>query len=726
MKRTIGTKLILMLLVAVLLMGTASADSGLENFKPVHTYSGQFRDVPETAWYAESVAQAYSFGLIQGRSKTAFEPAGNLTIAECVTLAARLHSTYAGDGMKFRQGKPWYQVYVDYAMENRILLKDQTNFNRKVNRALFAQLLDRALPAEVLPEINDVPDGSIPDVSKDQYPYSYDSIYRLYRAGVLMGNDKLGTFRPDSQIKRSEAAAILLRLACPDQRKSVTLSTEITVYGKDGSTREIPVTKLAEYLDKGWYTEPVTTVYSYDGKTKAVEISKVDAFLAGNPDWAAEPFAGVESSIKKQNKTRTSIPVISVSTNGVEVLSKNNYVNCSVSVSNVPQSQVLKGETGGIRLRGNASSFYGNVSKIRANPVPYRLKFDSKVNLMGLNDGLKAKSWVLLTNLDTEKDVVKNDFAFRVGRMLLEPDGAYASHAQMAHFYLNGVFQGTYLVCEQNQVNKGRVEVNEPEDGYTGTDVGYFVELDGYYEEPSFNMNYENATVTDVNGSTRTFRSNGYSIKSDVFSQAQKDFIAKYIRGVFKIVYQACEKGNYLTFDKNYNVVKSDFTSAKQAVSAVADVRSMADMYILYELMCDYDVGESSFFMCVDFSEDSQFPKLTFTAPWDFNWTCQGSANGSVFAGAFRTSSFISSMGDRSNPWFIVLYKQGWFREIIKTRWAEIGGARGIHQCIADEKAVIELYKSDFNRRSSGSSAGAYANLNWLEKRASYLDARWS
>lgn len=724
MKRSFGTKLILALLIVVLLMGTASADSWMENFKPVRTYSGQFQDVSAQSWYADTVAQAYSFGLIQGMSKTTFEPGGNLTVAECVTLAARLHSIYADDGMKFEASRPWYRVYVDYAMENRILLKEQSDYSRKISRAFFAQILARALPRDMVPAVNDVPDGAIPDVTEDLE--AYDAIYRLYRGGVLLGNDKLGTFLPASKIKRSEAAAILLRMACPEQRLHFSLSTEITVYGKDGSTKVIPVTQLADYQSKGWYTEPVTKVYSYSGSTKVVEVSKVDAFLASHPDWAAEPFTGVEASLKKQNKTQTSIPVISVNTGGVEVLSKNNYVNCSVNVSNVPQSQALKGETGGIRLRGNASSFYGNVSKIRANPVPYRLKFDSKVNLMGLNDGLKAKSWVLLTNLDAEKDVVKNDFAFRVGRMLLEPDGAYASHAQMAHFYLNGVFQGTYLVCEQNQVNKGRVQVNEPEDGYTGTDVGYFVELDGYYEEPSFTMNYENATVTDVNGSTRTFRSNGYSIKSDVFSQAQKDFIAKYIRGVFKIVYQACEKGNYLTFDKNYNVVKSDFTSARQAVSAVADVRSMADMYILYELMCDYDVGESSFFMCVDFSADSQFPKLTFTAPWDFNWTCQGSVNGSVFAGAFRTSSFISSMGDRSNPWFIVLYKQNWFREIIKTRWAEIGGAQGIRQCIADEKAIIELYKSDFNRRGSGASASAYANLSWLEKRASYLDARWS
>ena len=41
------------------------------------------------------------------------------------------------------------------------------------------------------------------------------------------------------------------------------------------------------------------------------------------------------------------------------------------------------------------------------------------------------------------------------------------------------------------------------------------------------------------------------------------DFSAGLRRGVFKIVYQACEKGNYLTFDGNYNVVSSGYTNAK-------------------------------------------------------------------------------------------------------------------------------------------------------------------
>lgn len=44
----------------------------------------------------------------------------------------------------------------------------------------------------------------------------------LYRAGVLAGSDKSGTFLPDANIKRCEVAAILTRMMDESARKDVT------------------------------------------------------------------------------------------------------------------------------------------------------------------------------------------------------------------------------------------------------------------------------------------------------------------------------------------------------------------------------------------------------------------------------------------------------------------------------------------------------------------------
>ena len=56
--------------------------------------------------------------------------------------------------------------------------------NAPLTRQEFASILAKALPSSALPSVNDVPDGSIPDVYK-----SDKGIYQLYRAGVLSGND---------------------------------------------------------------------------------------------------------------------------------------------------------------------------------------------------------------------------------------------------------------------------------------------------------------------------------------------------------------------------------------------------------------------------------------------------------------------------------------------------------------------------------------------------------
>ena len=716
MKKLLTTAALVLLLLA-LLAGMAFADAGFDNFREQQPYDGRFTDVKTGDWFYESVAQAQSYGLIQGMTSTTFAPNGTLTWAEGITLAARLHSMYNTGSDDFGQSTPWYKVYTDYALKNGILTTAPAAYGAGIPRGAFATLLVNGLPAEALEPVNDVPEGSIPDVLPAED--CHDAVYTLYRAGVLTGNDATGVALAGNTLRRSEAAAILIRMAKSDARVRFSLSEQLTVYRPGDKTSQIHAIELAKAEAQGWYRVPVTQMYNPSG-TAVVPTDQVDDYI--KKGWSREPFTPVPDAFKSQ--TSTTIPVISVSTGGKEVLSRETYVSCTVNTYNTAKETTLSGTTGGIRVRGNSSSYYGNVSMIRTHTVPYRIKFDSKVNLMGLNDGAKCKSWVLLTSNEGVIDPVKNDIALRMGRMIVKQDGYYCSDAQLVNFFLNGKYQGVYLLCEQNQVNKNRVNVAEPEDGDTSLNVGYLVEIDNYSEKPCFRMNYEGATVTDVAGTTRTFRGNDYSVKSETFSQAQVDFIAKYIRGVFKIVYQACEKGNFLTFDANYNVVPSGYKNAQECISAVADLRSMANMLILYELMCDYDVGEGSFYMCVDFSEGSKFPKLTFTAPWDWEWTCSASTSG-FFASTFRSSSFISSFGDRSNPWFIVLYKQWWFRDMVKARWAEIGGAQGVAKCIAEENALIDLYGRDMLRKNGYAVDGSRSNLRWIQNRANWLETQW-
>lgn len=198
-------------------------EGSLDNFVEKYEYSeGLFTDISDGYWYGKYVAKAYVLGLVRGNADGSFDPDGNVTMAEAVALAARLHSIYYTGDADFVQGQPWYQVYVDYALAAGIIDGEAEDWNAEATRREFAAILCGGLPDTALMAINDIPDNSIPDVAVTDD--CADKIYRLYRAGVLTGNDAEGTFRPDEGIMRSAMSTILSRMAVQNMRVRFSLN----------------------------------------------------------------------------------------------------------------------------------------------------------------------------------------------------------------------------------------------------------------------------------------------------------------------------------------------------------------------------------------------------------------------------------------------------------------------------------------------------------------------
>lgn len=230
MKKRLSLFVAIVMILSILPVATSATSPGLSNFKKENTYSqGQFMDVFSADWFADEVATAYELGLVKGTSATTFSPLGKIKISEVITLASRLHSIYYDNDMKFVQGNPWYQVYVNYAIDNGIITINQfANYNANATRAEFATVIAAALPNEAFKQINDI--VSIPDVS--DYASYKNAVYKLYNAGILTGNDSYGTFTPNNDIKRSEVAAIISRIAIPSLRKNISLDTHKTIDGR--------------------------------------------------------------------------------------------------------------------------------------------------------------------------------------------------------------------------------------------------------------------------------------------------------------------------------------------------------------------------------------------------------------------------------------------------------------------------------------------------------------
>lgn len=218
-------KLTAAVLAAVMMLSLAvpalAAGEGMQNFRKVNQYNQlQFKDVSPSAWYASEVKGAYELGLVKGMDQRTFAPDSNITLAETLALACRLNSIYYTGSANFQQGSPWYQVYVDYAKNRGILPAGGfANYNAKATRAQFAQIMAAALPAKVLPAVNNV--TKLPDVSMSDACYL--SVLRLYQAGILTGNDEYGTFAPNSNITRCQVAAIVNRMADTSVRKHFVL-----------------------------------------------------------------------------------------------------------------------------------------------------------------------------------------------------------------------------------------------------------------------------------------------------------------------------------------------------------------------------------------------------------------------------------------------------------------------------------------------------------------------
>lgn len=184
-----------------------------------------FNDVSKADWYYNSVRSAWYNGLIDGVTRYEFQPDSTLTVAQAIKLAAAFYQMEHEGKVRLTNGETkWYDTYVSYAIANGIIEQSYASYtdaqmNAPVTRDEFVHIFHGAKDGYTA--ISTVADGAIPDVkTTDKYAAE---IYELYRAGILTGSDAKGTFHAASTIKRSEAAAILLRMYDSSVRVPINL-----------------------------------------------------------------------------------------------------------------------------------------------------------------------------------------------------------------------------------------------------------------------------------------------------------------------------------------------------------------------------------------------------------------------------------------------------------------------------------------------------------------------
>ena len=401
-----------------------------------------------------------------------------------------------------------------------------------------------------------------------------------------------------------------------------------------------------------------------------------------------------------------------VTEEGQPVLSRETYVPATITVFNCDKAYELTAECG-IRVRGNSTAEQGEEK-------PYRIRFEKKQNMLGLHNGLKYRNWVLLR---TYWHLCPDYMGFRLAETIFEGK-YYSSDCMFVNLYLNGKDLGIYLLCEQNQAARDRMDVYEPEEGETRTEIGYLLEMDNYPddEHPGFGIG-EKPYVEDIAGRKRVVKGTYYAIKSDVQDEKQEQYIEKWLKGVYSVLYEAAANGEAVRLDEELRPVPAENLTAFEAVNELLDLESLADMLILEELVQNYDVGAGSFYMAIDFSADSRYKKLTFLGPWDLSWGYIEPPDGGFYAGTFQ--NHIQGM-DNSNPWFVLAMKLEGFRSIVRERWKAMSGSGVLTETTRQVLADIEDLAGDLGEENAGKLTEGKKIVDYVNARIRWLDGQWN
>ncbi len=408
------------------------------------------------------------------------------------------------------------------------------------------------------------------------------------------------------------------------------------------------------------------------------------------------------------------MPTISVNTGGKTITSRDDYVSCLVDLDATNEDFCFEKNSAEIRFRGNSTY---DVGKKKA----YRIKFNSKRNMLGMNEGAECRNWVLLAEY-FDNSMIRNSTCLSLASMLVTE---YTSDWRYVRLELNGTFMGVFLLAEQAQINENRVNIEEAGKDSDALESGYMFELDQspiVHEIEVKCTDYYFHTLWGDDFDSRTLR---YKVENNGLSAAQMNFINKYMNNAFDVVYYATYENKFYELDENYELVPSDKTNAKDVIAEVLDIDSLVRKYILDELICNHDAHQKSYYMHVDFSENGN-GLLTFSCPWDYDFTMYKWSDHVWEYEYYDPEAFMQA---ENATWYVMMLNHDWFRKMVTEYWNILYRENKRFQRPLELLEVIsEAYAEDFAadrelwKRTQAQAEQAQVVLDWLTKRINWFN----
>jgi hypothetical protein len=361
----------------------------------------------------------------------------------------------------------------------------------------------------------------------------------------------------------------------------------------------------------------------------------------------------------------------------------------------------------GIEIRGSSSQMFPKKSYGFETKSSDLLSVD--VSLLGMPE---ESDWILYAPY-TDKSMIRDVLSYTLDASF----GQYAPRCRFVELFLNGDYEGVYVLMEKIKRNKNRVDVakltltDNAGENLTG---GYIIKIDkttgsggeGWFSE------YSNIVGN-------TYYQYDYP-KQEVITSTQKAYIQTYVRNMEKALF--LEK---YTGSGNYHEFLND--------------SSCIDFMIINELAKNIDGYRLSSYLYKDKND-----LLNCGPIWDFNLT-YGNVD---YCYGWMTSDFeynVDLGGDFwQNPfWWKKLLKDATFSTKLKKRWATLRKKELSDQRInlVTDSLVNLISEAQVRNYQSWPILGTYVWPNyfvgasytsevnwmkdWIKKRLVFLDQQW-
>ncbi len=352
---------------------------------------------------------------------------------------------------------------------------------------------------------------------------------------------------------------------------------------------------------------------------------------------------------------------------GEGTLTKDSYSKVLIGVSDCREEYAVERALAEVKIRGNSTAMEPK--------RPYRIKFATPTGMLGLNGGAECRNWVLLADY-YDATLMRNYTALNLARALLG-DTVYVSDATHVRVYINGAYQGIYLLCEHTQIHESRVSITQHVKGDPRLDTGYLLASQGgRTDDPdAFGVNV-NMTVTDALGGQAHYDTLNFTLSGGDYTPEQTAYIARYVASAFRLVWEAVYRGEYYTLTREGELVpKTHFDGTterekqRETIEAAINLEAAVGMLVLEEIVKDLDSGVMN--IAVDLGPQGD-GRLTLTAPWDYDFSMANTKYPALHTPEGLYATYLTVTADvRVSPLLVMLCGADWFREEVVALWQE-------------------------------------------------------